>query len=103
MNELVWSDYLAMAAEDHCRATGLSGVVGHKGLSSSEPWDRLDRYGEWTGTVSENLAYGNIGGEEFMVELFIDDGVDDKLHRKNILNPLFKQTGMAVCPHTKYG
>ena len=38
-----------------------------------------------------------------MLQLYIDDGVASRGHRKNILKPEFKLTGMAVCPHTVYG
>ena len=62
-----------MAAEDHCRETGERGMVGHEGLNNMEPWDRVDKYGEWHTLLSESIAYGNISGDEFMIELFIDD------------------------------
>lgn len=105
---LVWDDYLALAAEDHCKYTSARGGVSHEGQRMpngdyQQPWDRVDKYGSWEGTVAESIAFGNIGGAEFMVELFIDDGVADKAHRDHILNSDYKKTGMAVCPHPKFG
>ena len=38
-----------------------------------------------------------------MIHLYIDDGVKDRGHRTNILNPEFLLTGMAVCAHASYG
>jgi len=38
-----------------------------------------------------------------MVQLYIDDGVADRGHRINMLNPELKLTGMAYCEHASYG
>jgi len=38
-----------------------------------------------------------------MVQLYIDDGVEDRGHRINMLNPELKLTGMAYCKHTTFG
>jgi len=96
---LKWNDYLALACEDHCKDTGPSGRTGHSGSDGSTPWKRMNRYGKWGGRVGENIAYGNSDGAEYMVQLYIDDGVANRGHRVNILKPDFKETGMAVCPH----
>merc|ERR1712137_136432 len=100
---LEWNDYLALAAQDHCNDQGPSGTTGHTGSDGSQPWDRINRYGRWGGTVSENLAYGRSEGDEYMVQLYIDDGVRDRGHRINMLNPELKLTGMAYCGHNSYG
>jgi len=100
---LEWNDYLALAAQDHCNDQGPSGTTGHTGSDGSQPWDRINKYGRWGGTVSENLAYGRSEGDEYMVQLYIDDGVRDRGHRINMLNPELKLTGMAYCKHNSYG
>lgn len=63
----------------------------------------MNRYGRWGGTVSENLAYSESEGADYMVQLYIDDGVADRGHRVNMLNPKLELTGMAYCNHAKYG
>merc|ERR1712139_338463 len=82
---LEWNDYLALAAEDHCNDQGPRGTTGHNGSDGSRPWDRINKYGRWGGTVSENLAYGRSSGDEYM------------------LHPELKLTGMAYCEHASYG
>jgi len=100
---LVWNDYLALAAEDHCNDQGPKGVTGHGGTDGSSPFDRMNRYGSWGGSAAENLAYGKSDGEGFMLQLYIDDGVPDRGHRKAILNPNLKMVGMHHCDHKGYG
>lgn len=100
---MTWSDEIAQASRDHCLDTGPSGVTGHTGTKGSQPWDRMNRYGKWGGTVGENIAYGNSRGDEYILQLYIDDGVPGRGHRKNILNPAFKVTGMFQCYHKLYG
>ena len=56
--KLIWNDYLALAAEDHCNQMGPLGLTGHDGTDGSKAWDRMKRYGNWGGAVGENIAYG---------------------------------------------
>ena len=81
-----WSDELALAAQDHCKDSGPKGRVGHKGQDGSTFQDRVNRYGTFSDPVSENIAYGRASGADLMLQLFIDDGVKDRRHRKNMLN-----------------
>lgn len=96
---LRWSDGLAMAAQDHCYDTGSKGVVSHDGSDGSKVWDRIDRYGKGSGTMGENLSFGKSQGDEYMISLFIDDGVKDRGHRIAIQNDKYKLVGLAYCPH----
>lgn len=38
-----------------------------------------------------------------MLQLYIDDGVPNRGHRKSMLSENFKQTGIAACDHKNYG
>ena len=55
---LEWRTGMAMACADHIDDTGPDGIVGHTGADGSSFTDRLDRYGQWGTTASENIAYG---------------------------------------------
>jgi len=37
-----------------------------------------------------------------MAQLYVDDGVKNRGHRTNMINPRFKQIGIAYCYHRKY-
>ena len=82
---------------------GDRGKTGHTGSDGSQVWDRIERYGKWTGSVAENISFGDTTGADYMIQLYIDDGVPNRGHRKNIMNANLKQTGIAYCSHSKYG
>lgn len=98
-----WSDALALAAKDHCEDAGPLGIMGHKGSDGSSLKDRILRYGDWQKAIAENIAYGSSDGADYIVQLYIDDGVANRGHRTNMLNPKLNWTGMHACDHKKFG
>ena len=46
--------------------------------------DRMKKWGKATGVIGENLSFGMSEGDEYMMSLFIDDGVKDRGHRRVI-------------------
>jgi len=54
----------------------------------------------WSGGSAENLAFGISDGSGFVYQLYIDDGVSSRGHRKSIVNPNFTKTGIAYCKHS---
>jgi len=106
---------LTQAAKDHVADSG-AGLVSHTGTDGSSPFDRMSRYGTWTGTAGENLMFGGKGGpvtlakfdfitpaRSVMLSLIVDDGVADRGHRVAIYNPRFRVVGIASGAHSEYG
>jgi hypothetical protein len=77
MGKLAWSDGLALAADDYC-----------KGNSSLK--ERVERYGVVEGEVGESVGMGEGDGEDFVVKLYIDDGVENRENRKNLVQEKFR-------------
>lgn len=93
---------MSHGARDHVADQGPRGALDHQGSDGSMAWDRVDRYGEWKKRVSENLAFGPPSAREVVAELLIDDGVRDRGHRKNILDPEMHVAGVSCGPHRRY-
>jgi uncharacterized protein YkwD len=103
VGRVVLSGGLSNAAADQVRDTGRRGLTGHKGADGSEFDRRIDRYGEWSGEIGENIAYGPDKPRDIIIQQLVDDGVGDRGHRKNLLNPAWRYVGIACGPHTRYG
>jgi uncharacterized protein YkwD len=99
---LDFSDALSRAAEDHVRDQGPKGVTGHDGSDGSTVQGRIERYGTWRITISENIDYGSATARDVVMALVIDDGVPNRGHRRNILDPQIRVAGAACGPHQQY-
>jgi len=94
---------LSRAANDHVKDQSRTGRIGHQGSDRSNSKDRIERYGSWGISIAENIAYGGMNARQVIIYLLIDDGVRDRGHRKNFLNPDFKRVGVATGSHPEYG
>ncbi len=103
VQQLRWSKGLAAAAADHVRDQGPTGGMEHRGLDGSDPAGRASRHGRWLGAMAENIAYGENPAREVVVQLLVDDGVADRGHRDNLLQPAWGAGGVACGPHRRYG
>ncbi|MDR0707777.1 MAG: CAP domain-containing protein [Treponema sp.] len=93
---------MSFGAQDHVR--DLSGnVAGHMGSDKSDPAKRMSRYGQWTSTWGENIAYGAATGRDIVIDLLIDDGSPNRGHYNNNMNKAFSKIGVAIAPHKGYG
>jgi hypothetical protein len=102
VSSLTWSPGLAQAAEDLVRDEGRSGEIGHKGSSSGDMKERIDKHGTWSKRIGENIAYGPSTPRMMVMELIIDDGVSGRGHRKNIFASSYSVAGVACGPHSRY-
>lgn len=94
-----WHDGMAQACADHCKDTGVKGITGHNGSDGSTPFTRMNKYGNWGGSAGENISYGKKTGEAIIMQLFVDDGVRSRGHRKNLQNAAFRASGLATGTH----
>lgn len=85
---------LSLAAKDHATSQAAAGQIGHDGTDGSTSFSRIQRYGDFR-TAGENISYGSTSGREIVIMLLVDDGVENRGHRKNIFYPGFTQTGVG--------
>ena len=93
---------MSRAAKDHVNDQGPTGNTGHTCRDGISPWDRLNRYGNWSRDAGENIAYGDATGRDIVVSLLIDDGVSSRGHRKNNMGEDFVFVGVAAGTHKQY-
>lgn len=91
---------LSKAAASHTSYQSKNGQIGHDGQGGMQK--RIEKQGDWSGAIGENISYGYQSGHEAVLSLLIDDGVKNRGHRKNILNPDFKTAGVSINTHPKY-
>jgi len=97
------SKELTKAARDHVNDQSLTGDTGHTGSDKSGFRQRMERYGKWEKRIAENIAYGGSSARQIIIYLLIDDGIKNRGHRKNFLNPTFSKIGMATGKHPSFG
>lgn len=96
------ADELDRAARAHCDDIGPKGLTSHDGTDGSNCSDRIERYCEWEETCAENLDFGSKNGFNCLISLLIDDGVQGRGHRKNLLSNKVRYVGIAGGNHKEY-
>lgn len=96
------SQGLTKAAEDLLKDQQKFGGIGHLTRNGTTPQKRIERYGEWDICSAEDITYGSNEARQIVIALLIDDGVPERSHRKNILNPCFRFVGVAFGTHPGY-
>jgi hypothetical protein len=99
---LTASKGMSKGAEDMVRMQESTYQIGHIGRDGSKFSDRINRYGKWDGSCSENIDYGNNTARKIVMALIIDDGVSNRGHRKSIFTPDFRRVGVACGRHKTF-
>ena len=101
LSPLYPSKSLTKAARFHAKDMGETGKTGHHSSKGTDTFKRIGRYnnGNYQG---ENCQYGYREPVLIVLDLLVDAGIPSVGHRKNILNPDFKFTGVAIEPHKEY-
>jgi uncharacterized protein YkwD len=79
-----------------------SGGIGHIARNGSTPRKRIEKYGEWNICSAEDITYGSFEARQIVIALLIDDGIPNRGHRKNVLNPCSHFAGVASGKHSGY-
>ena len=92
------SSKLYVIAKAHAIDCGNKGKVGHGNFKK-----RFEKYGaDCNCEVGENCDYGFNKGLDIVMHLLIDEKVSNLAHRKNILEPKYKNSGVSIIKHKKY-
>ncbi len=94
---LVDNKQLDDAALTKCKDMATRGYWGHTTPEGTGPWKFIDDQGYIYLSAAENLAYGYTHTSEV-----IAGWLDSPDHRDNLLNRVYTETGLGVCPATNY-
>jgi uncharacterized protein YkwD len=93
---------LTLASRDLADDQGPTETTGHIGNDGSSMPARIERHGEWAGSIAENISYGFSDASDIVITLLIDDGVPSRGHRQTLLNGVFNYAGVTIGPHRRY-
>ena len=103
IHELIYSEEISKACRDHINDIGSKGLTNHIGSDGSNITDRIEKYCEWDGIVAENLDFGFKNGCNIIMNMIMDDGVKERIQRRNIFSREFNYIGIGVGPHKIFG
>ncbi len=88
--EVVWNEKLELAAQIHSNDMYDNDFFSHTGSDGSDAGERLEAVGYKWITYGENIAKGYENEEQVIKAWLKSEG-----HCKNIMNPAFKEMGVA--------
>ncbi len=93
------SEGLSRASADHAKYMKNTGTASHEGMGGMSA--RASRHGQWVSGLSENLHWGTTNAHEAIMSLMIDDGVKNRGHRINQMDPTYRKVGVAIEEHPR--
>lgn len=93
---------LSQACADHIADIGPKGLATHESTDGKNVSDRIEKYCEWDGACCENIDFGTKNAEDIIINMIVDDGIQDRAHRRNVFNPELKYFGAMIGPHKEF-
>jgi uncharacterized protein YkwD len=102
VGSLTHDERLSKACNDHVSDIGPLGLATHESSDGRNVSDRIEKYAEWDGACTENIDFGSKLAEDIIINFLVDDGIPERLHRKNLFNPAVKYIGVASGEHKEF-
>jgi len=94
---------LRLSAAAHAADEGEHGAFTHTGSDGSSAGERMRRAGVWAGMMAEEMSAGEDTADDIVRQLIIDEGVPDRGHRNDLMDPFLRQAGVGCASHPVYG
>jgi len=94
---LIYDEEVSKASQE---LSDLMGKTGNTEDNNIE--ERISKYVDWDVAISENIDFGGFTGEDVIINLLVDDGVEDRSHRSNLFNTKIKYFGVGTSFHKEY-
>ena len=101
ISELKYDEEIAKASQEYANEIGINGNA-QDDINDENLEQRLEKYIEWDVALSENIDFGGLTGEEVIINLLVDDGVEDRSHRNNLFNTRTHYFGVGTSNHKEY-
>ena len=94
---------LTKAAQEHALYLAETGECSHTGKDKSTLEDRLSVEGIWRGHISELLAFQYQEADDYVLHWIVNDGVESRGDRKQLVSSNFGKIGVALANHSTQG
>lgn len=102
LKPFIFSKGLSHAARHQLKDLKENPDLGHTGKDGSHFSQRMAKFGK-VGKAGENITYTDKTPEQVVLRMLIDDGVEPRNHRKNVLSMYFTKIGVACGEGKKSG
>jgi uncharacterized protein YkwD len=102
MARLARSDGLTRAARAYAYQLGHRSELERGDEDSITLHRRMDAYGRVNGMFAENIGAVYRDARLMLLTLFVDDGVETRVHRFNMIGPMFRHVGVGCASHPTY-
>ena len=93
---------LCKSCLDLCADAGPRGMVGNTLSDGTTIEGRVNRYGQWSGSLTECTAFGPDSALSAVLQWVVDDGNPARTHRLSLMNPNYSVAGVASGSHSQY-
>jgi uncharacterized protein YkwD len=98
---LIYDEEVSKASQELSDLMGKTGNTGENAEDNNIE-ERISKYVDWDVAISENIDFGGFTGEDVIINLLVDDGVEDRSHRSNLFNTKIKYFGVGTSFHKEY-
>ena len=99
LKELQWDENLCRSSQAHVDDIGPKGLLLYQSSDGTEPEDRISKYGNYIGSLGENIDFGPNDAMGLIISFTLDDGEEERPHRENIFKNNYQKIGIACGPH----
>ena len=103
VKKLLWNEGLFMVCNDHLKELSKIEEFSEMTVNEMDIYERFNKYGRYNRMCGENIQVGLENPREIILDLMIDDGLTDKVHRNTLINPSFNKGAVCMGEHPTYG
>ena len=92
-----------MVCHNHLKELSEIEEFNEMAVTETDITERFNQYVKYNRMCGENIQVGLENPREIILDLMIDDGLTDKVHRSTLINPNFNKGAVCMGEHPTYG